>query len=159
MKENFACGIQSPGIFCWWNLDFGLWSPKYTSRNQEPNEWLKSICKFHWQRIQSPLPGIWNPRLSGIPLHGARSSLKWPLGIFQDGRPPIAHSQVLPTLQDGMWDNFSTLGEFLWLFFRCGHFIKEFKVAYLQFSDENYWLFESWKFLWTTGLDGPLLNY
>ena len=162
-------GIWNQGKFCLWNpesrnillMKFGFWAlkSKYTSRNQEPHQFLKSICKFHWQRIQNPLPGIRNPRLSGVPLYGARSSFKWPLGIFQDGRPPIAHYQVLPTLQDGMWDNFSTLGEFLWLFFRCGHFIKEFKVTYLQFSDKNYWLFQSWKFLSTTGLYGPLLNF
>ena len=162
-------GIWNQGKFCLWNpesrnillMKFGFWAlkSKYTSRNQEPHQFLKSICKFHWQRIQNPLPGIPESKTVWGSLIWCKKFIQMTSGYFP--RWQTTHCALSGPPHSPRWHvrQLFHLGEFLWLFFRCGHFIKEFKVAYLQFSDENYWLFQSWKFLSTTGLYGPLLNF
>lgn len=47
---------------------------------------------------------------------------------------PIGHSQALSTLQDGMWDNFSILGEFPWLFFIVGILLDNLKWLIYSFQ-------------------------
>ena len=49
---NVSCGVQNPGL---WNLEYG-------SRNLDPTNNCNPDSKFHWQRIQNPVPGIQNTR-------------------------------------------------------------------------------------------------
>ena len=66
---NFSCGVQNPGL---WNLEYG-------SRNLDPTNNCNPDSKFHWQRIQNPVPGIQNTRrkirnqgMSWIPICGMK---------------------------------------------------------------------------------------
>ena len=66
---NVSCGVQNPGL---WNLEYG-------SRNLDPTNNCNPDSKFHWQRIQNPVPGIQNtrhiirnPGMSWIPICGMK---------------------------------------------------------------------------------------
>ena len=66
---NFSCGVQNPGL---WNLEYG-------SRNLDATNNCNPNSKFHWQRIQNPVPGIQNTRrkirnqgMSWIPICGMK---------------------------------------------------------------------------------------
>ena len=64
-------------------LGFGIWNTAQGIRKLT-NYW-NAESKCHWQRIQNPEPagtrnprfGTQNPRLSWIPLHGAKTQLSW----------------------------------------------------------------------------------
>ena len=70
--ENFACGIQIPGI----------WNPEDQRIRNSTNDW-NSESTFHWQRLESAIHGlefsIYACLLGLIPLHGAKSfiALNW----------------------------------------------------------------------------------
>ena len=66
---NVSCGVQNPWL---WNLEYG-------SRNLDPTNNCNPDSKFHWQRIQNPVPGIQNTRrkirnqgMSWIPICGMK---------------------------------------------------------------------------------------
>ena len=67
--ETFACGIRNPGP----------WNPEYSCQNPESPLQLESGIQVPLYKIwrlvigiRNPRRGIQNPRLSWIPLHGAR---------------------------------------------------------------------------------------
>ena len=89
-------GLRNLGNFCPWNpesgksamlmewviLGFeirntvqGIQNSVLWIRNPT-NDWNRE-SKFHWQRIQSPVPKIQNPRLAWIAFHGAKHFSHW----------------------------------------------------------------------------------
>ena len=77
---------ESGTLFSWGMQNPGLWTPEYSSRTPDSNYDWNPKSKFHRQRIRIPVPairnpryGIQNPRLSWIPLYGAKITMHFML--------------------------------------------------------------------------------
>ena len=102
IRQFFFCGSRYPG----------LWNPGYSSRNQESTDNWNPESKFHWLRIQNPVPwirnpwrGIQNPRLFYIPGANFNVEVAWLLRTTRQwGQQPRNPEQTsikrTPTITD-----------------------------------------------------------